>query len=771
MKLNTKLILILMPLSLTSLLIFGQVIYEHLIRTFRQQALAKIHDTLEHTKQNIQAHLHSTHDQLRILTTNEMFREYLLTEDSKRSSLQHNVLTLFSSYQRNNTDYKEINLLLPNGEIDLQRLIENEENLHSSRIVPFYFNKIKDSSNILTELFISQEEIFFLFSYKLYLREDSSTYSYEMPVLKGYLNFIVQPNFVFNIIKRLNIGKTGYLFLTDKNGKVIFNLLNQDLPSASAIQTSLNTLEIPHFNEENNTSFYLEALKITDNLYLFGYVPDSEVLAAAGFLKKMLTIAALINGIIIFILLYISINYLIIKPIAKLSKIAEHLKSGNLSLEIIPPSKDEIGYLYHSFGEMVKHLQKVLGEIEHHNQTLEIKIKERTAALQQANLELKQARQALEEASQIKNTFIANLSHEFRTPLNGILGMSEIIAKNEYDEELQQQAKIIYDCGTTLLVLVEELLDVVQLDAGNLILEHLPFDIRQTLRDSVNLVQSKAQQKGLKLQLNTAPLLPQYLIGDAQRLRQVILNLLINAIKFTEQGEIIVQTDILEENQNIITFQVNVIDTGIGISKAKQQSLFKYFSQIDDVTCRTHAGIGVGLFICRKIVSLMKGQIGVISELNKGSTFWVKLSLPIAIPKKSFERFNIQRKIVSQQPKNILVVEDDIITQKCMQLMLEKAGCKVEVANNGEQALKLLEKNSYDLIFMDIIMPVMDGYAAVKVLREDLELLDLPVIAVSSLDSQKEQQKIKEVGISDYLSKPVTPFDLSSMLNKWLKQN
>jgi len=160
----------------------------------------------------------------------------------------------------------------------------------------------------------------------------------------------------------------------------------------------------------------------------------------------------------------------------------------------------------------------------------------------------------------------------------------------------------------------------------------------------------------------------------------------------------------------------------------------------------------------------------VVSELNKGSTFWIRLSLPIALlPKKSFENFIVQKRIISQQPKNILVVEDDITTQKFMQLMLQKIGCKVDIANNGQKALELIEKNPYDLIFMDIVMPIMDGYRAVKVLREDLELLDLPIVAVSSLE-ENEQGKVKEVGMNDYLSKPVKPTDLNKMLKKWLKQ-
>jgi signal transduction histidine kinase/ActR/RegA family two-component response regulator len=773
MKLKAKLILILLPLSILSLLIFGAFVYNHLITTFRQEVLEKMHNTLEQTKQNIRAHLHSAHDQLRVLAANEMLREYLLTDKSLRFPLaKNNISTLFSSYQRNNTDYKEINLLLADGTID-RRVMEGQQlSLSNTNEIPTYFETIRNNRNVLTEQFISSEEdTFFLLSYKLYLMKDFvAQKNNEVASLHGYLNFIIQPNFLFNNIKKKTIGKAGYLFLTDKNGKIIFYSLNQEIPSLASIQKSLSVLEKPILNNSEH-SFYLEGLKLSENLFLLGYLPDSEVLEAGVFLKDMLLITALISGLLIFVLLYISMNHFIVKPIYKLSAIAERLKSGNLSLEIVPPSKDEIGYLYSSFDDMVKHLREVLDKIEHTNETLEIKIKERTLDLEKVNADLIEARHAAEESNRIKSAFIANLSHEFRTPLNGILGMSEVISKLETDEALQQQAKIINDCGNTLLVLIEELLDVAQLDAGSIILDHLPFDIRQTLRDSVNLVHSKAQQKGIKLQLNTAPLLPQYLIGDAQRLRQVILNLLMNAIKFTEQGEIVVYTEIIEDNQEVITFQINIIDTGIGISQEKQLLLFKYFNQIDNVSSRNYTGTGVGLFICHKIISLMKGQIGVISKLHEGSTFWVKLSLPIAIPKKSFEHFTIQRRIVSRQPKNILVVEDDLTTQKFMQLMLEKIGCKVDVANNGQRAIEMVEKNAYDLIFMDIIMPIMDGYTAVKTLRGNIALQDLPVIAVSSLDPEKETEKIKWVGISDYLSKPVTPTSLNKMLNKWLNKS
>lgn len=769
MKLKTKLILILMPLSILSLLIFGNVVYEHLITTFRQEVLAKMHNTLEQTQQTIRAHLHSAHDQLRVLATNEMFREYLLTEKPLRYTLlQNSILSLFSSYQRNYTNYKEINLLLPDGSEDSS--LKSDKKLDIFKGIPPYFEAIKNAPSILTELFISEENSFFLLSYKLNLREEYSTQeNNEVATLHGYLNFILQPNFAFNSVMNKRIGKTGYLFLTDKNAKTIFQLPDSKLPSLSVIKQSLNSLEKPLNISNNGSSFYIESLRISENLYLFGYLPNAEVLDAGAFLKDMLTIAALISGVLTFILLYLSMNYFIVKPIYNLSEIAKQLKEGNLSLNISSTSKDEIGYLYASFDEMVKHLRQVLDEIEHTNATLETKIKERTIDLEEANLALTAARQEAEEANRIKSTFIANLSHEFRTPLNGILGMSEVISKLETNEELQQQAKIIYDCGNTLLVLIEELLDVAQLDAGSIILERLPFDIRQTLRDSVNLIHSKAQQKGLKIQLHTAPTLPQYLVGDAQRLRQVILNLLMNAVKFTEQGEIIVHTNIIEDNQETICFQINVTDSGVGISGEKQQLLFKYFNQIDNVSSRNYSGAGIGLFICHKIISLMKGQIGVISELHQGSTFWLKLTLPVAIPKKSFERFAIQRRIISQQPKNVLVIEDDLTTQKFMKIMLEKVGFKVDVANNGKKALDLVHDNAYDLILLDIIMPIMDGYTTARTLRDDLTLQDLPIIAVSSLDSEKEQEKIKAVGINDYLSKPVTPTSLNKMLKKWLK--
>lgn len=768
MKLKTKLILILVPLSILPLIIFGNVVYKYLITTSRQEVLERMHNTLEQTHQNMRSYLRSTHDQLRILASNEMLRDYLSTDLTLRYALlQNSILSLFSSYQRNNTDYKEINLLLPDGTED-SRLTKDKEVYFMDRQIPAYFEMIKNSSNILTELFISGEEKFFLLSYKLHSLDDYNFQNKdENTTLRGYLNIVIQPDFLFNMVKNKNLGKTGYLFLTNKKGNIIFQPVNQKLPTMSAIKQVISFPEKAiHISNEN--AFYIESLKLNENLYLLAYLPEYEVLEAGIFLQRTLITTAIISGILTFILLYLLLHYLIINPVYKLSTIARQLKAGNLSLNITPPSKDEIGYLYVSFNHMVKHLQKTLDEIEHTNETLEIKIKERTSDLKQANSALILARQDAEEANRIKSVFIANLSHEFRTPLNGILGMSEVISKMETNEELRQQAKIIYDCGNTLLVLIEELLDVAQLDAGSIILEHQPFDLRQTLRDSVNLVHAKAQQKGLRIQLHTATLLPQYVVGDVQRLRQIILNLLLNAIKFTSQGEIIIRTDIMEDNKETIDFQINVTDTGVGISKEKQQILFKHFNQIENVTSRSYIGAGVGLFICHKIVSLMKGKIGVISELNHGSTFWVRLSLPIAIPERSIEMLKIQHKISLQQPKHILVVEDDLTTQKFMQIMLEKLGFKVDTANNGKKALMMVEKNAYDLVLMDIIMPIMDGYTTAKNLRKDFDLKKLPIIAVSSLDINKEQQKIQEIGINDYLAKPVTPTTLNNMLRKWL---
>jgi diguanylate cyclase len=375
MKLKTKLILILMPLSILSLLTFGNLVYEHLITTFRQEVLAKMHNTLEQTQQTIRAHLYSAHDQLRILATNEMLREYLLTEKTLRYTLlQNNILNLFSSYQRNNTNYKEINLLLPDGSEDSS--LKSDKKLDIFKDVPPYFEAIKNAHGVLTELFISEENSFFLLSYKLNIQEEFAIQeNNEAASLRGYLNFILQPNFAFNSVMSKRIGKTGHLFLTDKNGKTVFQLPNAKLPLLSVIKQSLNALEKPLNISDNSSSFYIESLRINGNLYLVGYLPNAEVLEAGAFLKEMLFFAALISGILTFVLLYLSMNYFIVKPIYNLSEIAKQLKEGNLSLNISSPSKDEIGYLYSSFDEMVKHLRKVLDEIEHTNATLEIKLK------------------------------------------------------------------------------------------------------------------------------------------------------------------------------------------------------------------------------------------------------------------------------------------------------------------------------------------------------------------------------------------------------------
>ncbi len=398
---------------------------------------------------------------------------------------------------------------------------------------------------------------------------------------------------------------------------------------------------------------------------------------------------------------------------------------------------------------------------------------------QKHNEELKRNVQLAEKTAQIKHQFLANMSHEMRTPMNGILGMVDFLLQTKLDEKQLDYAKTIKNSSETLLNLINDVLDLAKIEAGTMKVTPNEFNIHKLLNEVLSLFKASIEQKGLAINLYYSKDLPDFLIADKNRINQIINNLLSNAIKFTNSGSISIfvskQKDdesnnlkfLNEHNEKKIKVRVEVKDTGIGISKENQADLFLSFSQIDSTYTRNYEGTGLGLAISKRLVELMGGEIGLNSEMGKGSTFWF-----------TFEAIPISESSLNEAPKTnpnnikynfnlkVLLVEDKYINQKVITLMLHNVGCKIEVANNGMEALKIFEENNCDLILMDIQMPIMDGVTAVKELNRRHSKLP-PIIGLSANAMEGDAEKYIAEGMDDYLSKPVSAEQLYEKIIKW----
>jgi PAS domain S-box-containing protein len=384
--------------------------------------------------------------------------------------------------------------------------------------------------------------------------------------------------------------------------------------------------------------------------------------------------------------------------------------------------------------------------------------------------ELKRAKVAADAASAAKSLFLANMSHEIRTPMNAILGMSHLAMKGRTDEPTRGYLEKIQMAGQHLLSVINDILDISRIEAGKLTVQRLRFRMTDLLDNIANVFADKAISKGLSLAFEVAPDVPQYVVGDQLRLSQVLINYVDNAIKFTEQGSIRVFVEVLERSKRGLVLCFFVQDTGIGLSCEQMEVIFDAFRQGDSSTTRRYGGTGLGLAISKSLATMMGGKVGVDSEPGQGSMFWFtarvgpdeeQTALPHPMQQAPMGK--------SLHGVRVLLVEDNEFNQEVARAILGDAGLVVEVAGDGGQAVRLVRDRYYDIVLMDIQMPVMDGLAATRQIRLFKPNERLPIVAMTANVMQEERQSCLAAGMDDFVAKPIDPDELLVVLQRWIE--
>jgi signal transduction histidine kinase/CheY-like chemotaxis protein len=394
------------------------------------------------------------------------------------------------------------------------------------------------------------------------------------------------------------------------------------------------------------------------------------------------------------------------------------------------------------------------------NLTLEDKVNTRTLELKTINEQLILATDAADIASKAKSLFLANMSHEIRTPMNGVIGLTELLLRTDLTSKQKNYLTKLKYSSNNLLHILNGILDLSKIEAGKFTIEHAEFNFHDMLDSVVNIAAIEAQNKQLDLIINIDEMFPSIVIGDAVRCSQIIANILNNALKFTEKGSVTVDID--RKNQEDFV-QIKISDTGIGITEEQQNKLFSTFTQADNSTSRKYGGTGLGLVISRNLIKLMQGDISLLSEHGKGSCFKFNLHLPIAdnqnnaVNREQVSGSDDITSYISQKllNKTVLLVEDIKINRLIAQHILEQAGLIVEFAVDGLEAVNMAKLKTYDLIVMDIQMPVMDGYEATRIIRTYPNYKSVPIVAMTANAMSDDKELSLAAGMNSHLTKPI----------------
>ena len=445
--------------------------------------------------------------------------------------------------------------------------------------------------------------------------------------------------------------------------------------------------------------------------------------------------------------------------------IIKGIESGGVDFIVKPLNKEVLCGKVKIFIELYEHRTKLEELVAQQTKDLVEEINVR----REAEKRLKIQKEKAEAATHAMSIFLASMSHEIRTPMNGIIGMSNLLKETSLNIEQKELVDIIHLSGNNLITIINDILDFSKIESDQVELENIEFDLHKLVDEIFKLLQIRANEGRIKLVKKISPAVQKFIKGDPIRLKQILINLLNNAIKFTDKGTVTLKLNVREKSNEKIKLYFEVIDTGIGISADGKKNLFNVFKQSDSSITRKYGGTGLGLAISKNLSKLMGGEIGVESELGKGSDFWFTAVFDRV--KQSFVKLDENQNVITSQEikkMNLLLAEDNVINQKVAVFNLQKFGHEIDIAENGKIAVEKFKENKYDAILMDIYMPEMNGIEATeeirKIEKENNVSKGISIIAMTANALKGDREKLLARGMNDYISKPFKPEELKKIL-------